>query len=228
MKTKIGYFNEMSKGIAIQSVVLVSVLVMVLFQSCAKDEVVVNTDLTSQINALPTEALNGEELSFLQLMREEEKLAHDVYVTLYEKWKVNVFLNISSSEQDHSDAVLTLLIKYKLSDPVGDNAVGVFSDTHLQDLYAQLVAQGSTSVLDAYKVGATIEDLDIFDLKNALSVTDNQDLKLVWENLSMGSRNHMRSFYGQIMGLGGTYLAQFITQAELDAIVSSANENNKP
>ena len=86
-----------------------------------------NMDVTSQINDLPKESLNEDELGSLQLMREEEKLARDVYTVLYDKWRVNVFANISSSEQKHTDAILTLLTKYGLSDPVGGNVVGVFS-----------------------------------------------------------------------------------------------------
>lgn len=195
------------------------------FMSCQKDEEVVsNLSVTSQIEAFPVEALNADELNSLQLMREEEKLARDVYTTLSAKWNVNVFTNIASSEQQHTDAVLTLINKYDLSDPVGSNVVGVFSDHELQNLYNQLVAQGNLSVLDAYKVGATIEDLDIFDLEEALSKSDNQDIKYTYDLLTMGSRNHMRSFYGQIVGLGGTYTAQFITQAALEAIVTSPRE----
>jgi hypothetical protein len=177
-------------------------VLVVVSQGCSKDEPVVATDLISQINALPAEALNVDESNYLLLMREEEKLARDVYVTLYAKWNINVFLNISTSEQDHTDAILVLINKYSLVDPVATNGVGVFTNVHLQELYDQLVLTGSTSVLEAYKVGATIEDLDIFDLKEAILKTDNQDLNLVWENLSMGSRNHMRSFYGQIVSLG--------------------------
>jgi hypothetical protein len=73
-------------------------------------------------------------------------------------------------------------------------------------------------------VGATIEDLDIFDLNNWLTKVDNQDIQFVYQNLNKGSRNHMRSFYGQVVNAGGTYTAQFITQAELDAIINSTNE----
>jgi len=207
------------------TVLLIAIGVSLAFMSCQKDEEVVsNLSVTSQIEAFPVEALNADELNSLQLMREEEKLARDVYTTLYAKWKVNVFTNISSSEQQHTDAVLTLINKYNLSDPVVSSVVGVFSDPELQNLYNQLVAQGNLSVLDAYKVGATIEDLDIFDLEEALSKSDNQDIKYTFDLLTMGSRNHMRSFYGQIVGLGGTYSAQFITQAELEAIVSSPRE----
>lgn len=207
------------------TVLLIAIVVNLIFISCQKDEEAAsNLTVTSQIEAFPKEALNADELSSLMQMREEEKLAKDVYNALYEKWKINVFTNISSSEQKHTDAVLTLINKYNLTDPVDNNVAGVFSDSGLQDLYNQLVAKGNISVLDAYIVGATIEDLDIFDLEEALIKSDNQDIKYVYDLLTMGSRNHMRSFYGQITSLGSTYLAQFISQTELDAIVTSAKE----
>jgi hypothetical protein len=182
------------------------------------------TNLQAQINNLPMEPLNTTELNSLSFMREEEKLARDVYITLYSKWGVNIFTNISGSEQTHMEAVLLLLNKYNLSDPVGSGIVGAFNNATLQILYTQLVAQGITSVTNAYKVGATIEDLDIFDLKNALTTIDNQDIKLVFDMLSKGSRNHMRSFYKNILSVGGTYIPQYITQAAFDAIINSAME----
>jgi hypothetical protein len=197
---------------------------LLLTSSCQKSDVVVNATVTSQIIDLPLEPLNADESASLLLMREEEKLAKDVYTALYAKWGIIVFLNISPSEQQHTDAILTLLNKYGLKDPVGNNVAGVFTSPYLQTLYTNLVAQGSTSVLDAYKVGATIEDLDIFDLAKALLKNDNQDIKLVYDLLLMGSRNHMRSFYGQIISLVGSYSAQFITQSELEAIVTTPRE----
>jgi hypothetical protein len=202
--------------------------------SCSKDDSPANSgndngnintaNLQAQITSLPQEPLNPAELTSLSFMREEEKLARDVYITLYNKWGVNIFTNISSSEQTHMESVLLLLNKYSLTDPVGSNAVGVFNNSTLQNLYTQLVAQGNTSVLEAYRVGATIEDLDIFDLKNALISIDNQDIRLVYDMLTKGSRNHMRSFYKNILNVGGTYTPQYITQAEFDAIINSAME----
>lgn len=211
---------------------LLAVVFTVTLASCGKDDTnpanddanINNTNLQTQINSLPKEALSQDELNNLAYLREEEKLARDVYITLYNKWKVNIFTNISASEQTHMDAVLSLLNKYALPDPVGSNAVGVFKDSALQNLYNQLVAKGNISVLDAYKVGATIEDVDIFDLKNALLKTDNQDIRLVYDMLTKGSRNHIRSFYKNILNTGGTYTPQYITQAEFDAIINSGME----
>lgn len=200
---------------------------LLLTSSCQKTDAVISATVTSQIIDLPQEPLNADESSSLLLMREEEKLARDVYTALFGKWGLSVFQNISPSEQQHTDAILTLLNKYGLKDPVGSNVAGVFTNPTLQTLYTKLVTQGSVSALEAYKVGATIEDLDIFDLEKALLKSDNQDIKYAYDLLLLGSRNHMRSFYGLIIGLAGTYSAQFITQSELVAIVTSPNEKGR-
>jgi len=203
--------------------------------SCTKDNSPVNnsnsfrgnmntTNLQVQINSLPRESLSTAELTSLSFMREEEKLARDVYITLYNKWGANIFTNISNSEQTHMDAILMLLNKYSITDPIGTNTVGVFNNATLQNLYSQLVAQGNTSTLEAYKVGATIEDLDIFDLTNALTNIDNQDIRLVYDMLTKGSRNHMRSFNKNILGASGIYIPQYLSQAVFDAIINSAME----
>lgn len=206
-------------------IIIIAIAASLAFQRCQTDaDIEPGTDITSQINAFPEETLNEDEIRSLQFMREEEKLARDVYLTLYDKWKVNIFLNISSSEQTHADAVLALLNKYSLKDPVGNNAPGVFTDSTLQNLYMQLVTLGSASLLEAYKVGTTIEDLDIYDLESALLSIDNEDIEYAYDNLKRGSRNHMRAFYSQVISSGGSYSAQFISQSELEAIVNSPKE----
>ncbi|MBD3750447.1 MAG: DUF2202 domain-containing protein [Sphingobacteriales bacterium] len=208
-----------------KTITIISVALATLLFSCKKDEAATsNNNITSTINAFPKESLSNEEISSLIWMREEEKLAYDVYITLYGQWNVKIFTNIASSEQTHTNSVLTLLNKYGISDPVKTNPVGVYSDTTIQKLYTQLTTQGKSSLLNAFIVGATIEDLDISDLNELITKVDNQDIKYVYENLNKGSRNHMRSFYSQITGAGGNYAAQFITQAEFEAIINSPKE----
>lgn len=194
--------------------------------SCSKNSDINNqkNNLSSQINSLPKELLNADEQTTLRFIREEEKLARDVYVFLHNKWGTNIFNNIASSEQTHMDAILLLLNKYNLPDPAGTNGPGVYTSTILQNLYFQLTTQGTISIPEALKVGATIEDLDIYDLKAALTKVDNQDIILVYNNLMKGSRNHLRSFYSNILNAGDTYTPQFITQAEFDTIINSPME----
>jgi hypothetical protein len=201
-------------------------VINVILTSCQKDEVSTNPQISEQINMYPKEAISLDEKNSLLVMREEEKLAFDVYIALSKKWGLNVFNNISSSELTHTTAILTLLNKYNIADPVGNKTNGVFENATLQILYNKLVAQGLLSFTEAVKVGATIEDLDIFDLQEWQKKVDNQDINFVYDNLTKGSRNHLRSFYSQVLNQNSTYRAQYITQTEFDAIINSPKETN--
>jgi hypothetical protein len=103
--------------------------------------------------------LSDAEIASLLRMREEEKLAHDVYITLYEKWNLNTFENIAASEQTHTDAVKSLLDAYGLTDPAAGKAAGVFTDPEMQKLYDSLIQQGGKSLSDAIKVGGAMKRL---------------------------------------------------------------------
>ncbi len=180
--------------------------------------------LSTQLDALPPSDLSATEASALVFMREEEKLARDVYQLLYTQWGQKVFSNIAASEQQHMDAVALLLTRYNLPDPTAATATGVFQDPHVQELFNALMAQGQTSLIAALTVGATIEDLDIQDLQTRIAATDNADIALVFNELMKGSRNHMRAFISQLTKQGVIYTPQYITQAEFDAIVNSPTE----
>ncbi len=77
--------------------IIISLFTIAILASCSKENSIKgNNDITAQINAFPKEVLNDKETQSLLTMREEEKLAHDVYITLYNKWGVNIFTNIAS------------------------------------------------------------------------------------------------------------------------------------
>ena len=173
-----------------------------LFFACQNENAVSSIDdlnsmnpsiLTSDINKVPGE-LSEQERDGLIHMRSEEKLARDVYITFGELFNHRTFLNIQSSEQNHMDAVKRLLDKYNVEDPVTNDSVGVFSDPGFQQLYDQLISQGSVSLYDALLVGKAIEELDITDLENQLTFVDNQDIIRVYQNLLSASQNHLAAF----------------------------------
>jgi hypothetical protein len=177
------------------------------------------------INSLPVEELSESEIATLNYVREEEFLAHDVYVAMYELYNVPVFNNISNSELIHSTAIQALLEKYDLPDPAAGHEQGVFVDRAIQALYDALVEQGSASFQDALVVGATIEDLDIWDLIEHLeNDVDNIDISYALEQLSRGSRNHMRAYSAHLNFQGMTYTPQYITQDLYDEIINSGWE----
>jgi len=182
--------------------------------------------LGSVVADLPFQEVDEIEETHLVYMLEEEKLARDVYEAMNDLWGMRVFSNIASAEQTHMDAVQGLLDKYGINFKL-KNGRGQFGDETLQALYNQLIAQGSASINDALLVGATIEDVDIFDLMMALEETDNLDIQTVFQNLTKGSRNHMRAFNSLLEANGVTYTPQFISQEDFDSIVTSAKEQGQ-
>jgi hypothetical protein len=171
--------------------------------------------------AASVDGLSNSEIADLLFMREEEKLAHDVYLALYDVWGMNLFQNIAASEQTHTDSVLALLNNYGLTDPVGDNARGVFVDPDLQALYDQLVASGSQSLADALRVGAAIEEIDILDLDEAIAQTSQADIVQVYQSLRAGSENHLRAFVSTLeRQTSETYQPQYLSPEAYAAIIN--------
>ncbi len=173
---------------------------------------------------IPASDLTLDETASLLFMREEEKLARDVYNALYEIWGQPTFVNIAASEQAHMDEIKLLLDRYNLADPALEP--GSFSDPNLGALYDQLVAQGSISLADALKVGAAIEEIDILDLEKRLALTDNADIQQVFTNLMMGSYNHLNAFVGVLsMQTGEIYQPQYLSTEAYAAIVTGQTGN---
>ena len=157
-------------------------------------------------------------------LREEEKMARDVYLTLAERWQLPIFSNIARAEQKHMDLVLRLIEVYGLIDPVVDDSVGVFSNVDLGMLFDDFVTAGSESLIAALTVGATLEDMDLADLYDLVELTDNRHITLVAYNLAKGSRNHLRAFIRALAAQGETYTPQFLDQETFDAILEADME----
>lgn len=209
----------MRKTIIMAVIIVVSSAVG--FASCKKEK----NNVTPATTGTQVITLTEAERSTLIFTREEEKMARDVYNVLLNKWNIDIFSNISSSEQKHMDAIATLLTTYNITDPVGNNAPGTFTNVDIQQLYNNLTSKGTISEIEAMLTGLTIEDMDISDLQNAIQQTDKQDIKTVYENLMRASKNHMREFYSQLQLRGGTYTPQYITQQEYNEIVTSPKEH---
>lgn len=179
------------------------------------------------VHEVEAAGLSEREVAGLLLMREEEKLARDVYLMLADMWGMNIFSNIARSEQTHMDAVKTLLNTYEIEDPVRNDSIGTFVNPDLTTLYSQLVERGKQSLNDALIVGATIEDLDIDDLERLMADTGEQNILSVYANLQKGSRNHLRAFTRQLDARGGSYKAQYISGDMYESIVSSVQEQGR-
>ncbi len=169
-------------------------------------------------------ALTREEAAGLLFMREEEKLAQNVYSFLAKKWGPRPFGNILQAEAAHTAWVSALLKKYQIADPSASLPPGKFADPTLPKLYNEFEKQGGVSRIEALKVGATIEEMDLFDLSRWAKTTNRADLQQVYENLARGSRNHLRAFVRNLSNAGFTYKPKHISQEEFNKVISSQNE----
>lgn len=146
------------------------------------------------IDHIPLSELTQTQIDDLIFMIEEEKMARDVYLYLYQTWQLKVFANIAKSEQKHMDAVQALLERYSLTIPSTLTQEGVYENADLQALYDQLVAKGDLSLTDALEVGVLIEETDIADLEAIIEAGVPEDLEIVYQNLLNGSLNHLNAF----------------------------------
>ena len=157
--------------------------------------------------------LSEQEIEDLTFMREEEKMARDVYADLYQYYKERgtemiVLANITRSEQRHMDAILNRLDKYQLEDPAADLEHGEFDNPVLADVYRNLVSDseanqailnepssgGKVSPEAALYVGAWIEERDMIDIMHAIANTSRADIVGTYTSLLCGSREHLRAF----------------------------------
>jgi hypothetical protein len=160
--------------------------------------------------------LTASEISHLQFIREEEKLARDIYQLIYQRWGLKIFDKIAQSEQRHTDAAKEVLERFKASDPAKDTAPGIFKNADLQALYHALLLEAGKSSLDALKAGALTEEKDISDINLAVKGIVNEDLIELYSYLKDGSSTHLRGFMAQIGAAGGQYSPQFISREEFD------------
>jgi len=202
-------------------------------------------------NALADESvtstgLDAVEASHLTFMREEEKLARDVYLTLANMYPdQDVFNTIATtSEQTHTDTLRDKLAQLDLPDPNPDTndlpaSIGVFLGEdwgwYFTEKFHALTSKAKESELAALYVGALIEELDMNDIGVCpqvmidagypevcgLEYTDESVLINAYRSLIDGSENHLRAYVGQIEAVigAGNYEAQYLTQAEVDAIL---------
>lgn len=217
--------KTINTNILILPILLSSILISNCSSSSNTD---VNPDNENQsvsginINDLAYEELSPEEIGGLIFMREEEKLARDVYNTLYTKWGIRVFNNIAQAEQRHTDAIKVLLDKYELDDPIKDDVPSSFVNDDLQNLYDTLIAKGDSSLVDALLVGALIEEIDILDIQKEIDEhVDNEDVAFVYDNLISGSYNHLRAFVKNLSRQGVTYEPQLLSEEIYNGIINN-------
>lgn len=147
-------------------------------------------------------AQTGAGAQDLLFLKQEEKLARDVYQALAARWNHTVFQNISLSEQSHMNAVDLLIKRYGLTDATPAEP-GMFTYPELQALYDQLMASGSQSLENALAAGVVIEETDLASLDQILKETSQLAIRRVAGNLRAASQQHLGAFNFALLQLAG-------------------------
>jgi hypothetical protein len=184
--------------------------------------------LAAYLESLPVEPLSEAEGAALVYMRQEEKMARDLYLLFADRFGERPFARIAEAEQRHMDLVGTLLARYGIADPIAGLPEGLFADAGLQALYDVLAATGRESRTAALTVGALVEETDLADLLHDLEIADNRDLDAVFQNLAKGSRNHLRAYVEALARQGATYVPEVLDPALFASIVESEKERGGP
>ncbi len=203
---------------------LTGLMTLIVMFSATFAGMVVPAETQVQTDMADIPGLSADEIAGLQYMVEEEKLAHDVYMTLGDVWGVPIFTTIAGSEATHQQAVRQLLNRYAIADPSAATPLGVFANPTLQALYDELVSEGSVSLTAALRVGALIEEVDILDLKANLATSTHQEITILYERLLNGSSNHLRAYAKQIERASGeAYAPRYLDPATFEEILGGVN-----
>lgn len=184
--------------------IIISIVALVSMQNPAKTN-----------DKLMANGLSKADIESIQYMREEEKLAHDVYTFYAGQYDIPIFRNISRSETAHQKAIMWLMEKYNIKDLSKENA-GEFNNPELQKMYNELT-KGAT-LIDALKAGALIEEHDIKDLEMHLQKTNNADIQRIYTNLIRASENHLRAFVRNLSRRGIDYQPKILTSNRFSEI----------
>jgi len=163
----------------------------------------------------------------LAYMGNEERLAYDVYMNLYNYHVENSgdairqFQNIASrSEIKHIGIVQDLVRRYNLSatdltnveNPVKDSSVspedmpmGQYDVPAIQELYDTLYAKGIQSRQDALEVGCMVEVTDVDDLDKYIGYAEEANATDILEGFKIlreGSYNHYWAFDKGLKNMG--------------------------
>ena len=173
--------------------------------------------------ARPAGKITGAQREELLVLHEEEKLARDVYNKLGEKYPLNPFKNIPRSEENHIDATADLLKYHDIPVPEKGKP-GEYDSGDLQKLYRKLVKRGGKSEIEALKVGALVEEVDIKDLRAMAADAPSKVAKALAEQLEAASYNHLRAFVRNLQARGVDYEPEVLKPALYKEIVGDADD----
>jgi hypothetical protein len=200
-------------------------LVFIGFTGCGSSDSTSGSGTTAtnqyvDVDAYPMSTLNNDTKYTIAYMWNEEKLAKDIYLALYNIYpNAQQLYNIATnSETQHEAMVQDLVQKYDLNitniidyeqyyseAELAALAPGEYALDAIQSLYNTLYEKGVQTEVDALQVGCMVEVTDVNDLNHDIEVAQASgatDVVAVFESLRKGSYNHYWSFDSALKNLG--------------------------
>lgn len=161
----------------------------------------------------------------LNYLYEEERLAHDIYTELSDKWELSIFENIAKSEQLHFQHLLVIYENYGLRVPKIAN--GFYNYPELNLLYDRFFEGGMMTLESSLTLAANLEEYNIADIERYLMHTQNVDLTLVYNSILEGSKNHLRAIHRNIQKHGYNYEPVFLGKSQFQQILKEMTTEHK-
>lgn len=170
--------------------------------------------------------ISEEESAIIISMKDKEKLTYDVYYSLNEKYSSDIFKKMIQNELQHKELSAGLALKYGINISVNsDNEVGKFSNPKDQNIYDEMMRYGGYSLLDAFRAGARMEEINISEQLDYISKSSNEEIIKVFEIIEKGSEEQLRTFVKELQEEGITYKPNKLSQEDYDRIVSVKDES---
>jgi hypothetical protein len=169
--------------------------------------------------------LNETETADIIYLQEAEKVQRDIYLFFTQRFQTIPLFNQMAQAANRSMSVDNVILeRYGIPNPELQ-AWGTFTNKKLQVIYDKVTGEGSSPV-NALKASATSEDLHIADLNAALGRTDNDDLKFIYNQQLVLSRNNLRGIIPWIAAFepSYTYSPTYITPNYYTSIITSPME----
>jgi hypothetical protein len=166
---------------------------------------VIGFGVPSAVQAASSETTSGLSNAQLTEMREEERMARDLYTQLATSSGEAIFTRIAGAEQRHLDAVERLMTSQGMNPAAVGSTLGRYAVGEVQSAYSRWLSRGRASDQAAFKVGVELETWDIAELK-AMEVPSGTSGARVVAALLNGSEHHLTAFTkavnGDITGAG--------------------------
>lgn len=153
----------------------------------------------SAVQAASSDTATGLSNAQLTEMREEERMARDLYTQLAASSGEAIFTRIAGAEQRHLDAVERLMTSQGMNPDAAGSTVGRYAVGEVQAAYTGWLSQGRASDQAAYKVGVELETWDVAELKAMKVPSDTTGARVVAALLN-GSKHHLTAFTKAVNG----------------------------